>query len=311
MEGNDSFYVLSTNPAVETRIFGGLGSDRVEVGAQAPAVQADDLLGHTGLVRNSVESTVAGSWSGIPVDGIAAEILDDDAPALSVDTIGGTVVVGERTPAVYGTIRVRPTKVPTTDVEVTIVAPAIDINGRSRALELSLDDGVTWQTSVTLVFAAGSTAAQIVRVRAMFDNATEGDLLVPLQTMVTGRLTGTTASATATSLTAAGHAVLRPHAHRAPGRHHERHGRRPDPHHPRATPPTPSPSPPGPSLSTRRAAGWSAASASTPGSSSATPSSASSTTRSPASPWSCPPAASPWSSRSAAPAAPAPPTRCS
>ena len=29
------------------------------------------------------------------------------------------------------------------------------------------------------------------------------------------------------------HAVLRPLAHRAPGRHHERFGRRPDPHHPR------------------------------------------------------------------------------
>ena len=59
MEGDDVFHVLSTNPAIELSIFGGLGCDRVEVGSAAPAVQADDLLGHTGLIRHSVESTVA------------------------------------------------------------------------------------------------------------------------------------------------------------------------------------------------------------------------------------------------------------
>ncbi len=203
MEGDDRFFVVSTNPGVQTSIFGGLGSDRIEVGGQAPAVQANDLLGHSGLVRHSVESTVSGSWSGIPVDGIGAEILDDDAPALSVDTLGGTIVVGERTQTVTGTIRVRPTRAPTTEVEVTVVAPAVDINGRTRALELSLD-GVTWQTSVTLVFAAGSTTSQLLRVRATFDNAAEGDLLVPLQTMVAGRLSGAVASATATTLTVGG-----------------------------------------------------------------------------------------------------------
>ena len=32
MEGNDTFYVQSTNPTVETSLFGGMGSDRVEVG---------------------------------------------------------------------------------------------------------------------------------------------------------------------------------------------------------------------------------------------------------------------------------------
>ena len=48
MEGNDRFYVQSTNPNVETRIVGGLGSDTVEIAGHAPAVQADDLLGHSG-----------------------------------------------------------------------------------------------------------------------------------------------------------------------------------------------------------------------------------------------------------------------
>ena len=56
MEGNDKFYVQSTNPNVETRIFGGLGSDTIEVAGHADTVQADDLLGHSGIVPNSVEA---------------------------------------------------------------------------------------------------------------------------------------------------------------------------------------------------------------------------------------------------------------
>ena len=59
MEGDDTFVILSTNPNVETSVFGGLGSDRVEVAGAATPVQADDLLGHTGLVRSSVESSSA------------------------------------------------------------------------------------------------------------------------------------------------------------------------------------------------------------------------------------------------------------
>ena len=206
MEGDDSFTIVSTNPEVETSIFGGLGSDRVDVAGQAPAVQADDLLGHTGLIRTSIESTLSGSpWTGIPADGIGAEILDDDEPALSVETVGGSLVVDEHGPTVTGTIRVRPTFVPTTRVEVTLAAPAVDPTSTSRVryLQLSLD-GTTWQTSVTVVFEAGSTTSQELFVRASFDNSSEGERLVPLQTMVVGLLSGDVASASATGLTAVG-----------------------------------------------------------------------------------------------------------
>src|SRR5262249_43697654 len=37
-EGNDSFFVLSTDPTVETRLFGGLGSDRFIVGGDVPQI---------------------------------------------------------------------------------------------------------------------------------------------------------------------------------------------------------------------------------------------------------------------------------
>ena len=40
MEGDDTFFVQGTDPEVETSIYGGLGSDRVEVAGVATAVQA-------------------------------------------------------------------------------------------------------------------------------------------------------------------------------------------------------------------------------------------------------------------------------
>ena len=94
MEGNDRIYVQSTNPAVETYIFGGLGSDRIEVAGHAPAAQADDLLGHTGLVGTGVEST-NGTWNEVPVDDIAAEIIDKDAPGVVMTPRTGGVTVKE------------------------------------------------------------------------------------------------------------------------------------------------------------------------------------------------------------------------
>ncbi|MFZ1409933.1 MAG: hypothetical protein WAS07_00575, partial [Micropruina sp.] len=209
MEGDDIFYIVSTNDQVSTNVYGGLGSDRMEVAAQAPAVQSDDLLGHTGLIRHSVESTNPNSqWAGIPVDGIAAEILDDDESALVVETVGGGLVLNEATGALTGLIRLRATLVPTTDVEVTIAAPAIDptSTSRKRFVELSLD-GITWNTSVTVVLAAGSSATQTIHVRASFDNSTEGERLVVLQTMVTGRRSGTVATAGSTGITVSGSAL--------------------------------------------------------------------------------------------------------
>ncbi len=187
MAGDDVFHVLSTNPAVELAIFGGRGSDRVEVGSTAPAVQAGDLLGHTGLVRHSVESTVANSaWALLRVDGIATEIMDDEEPTIVLAPLGGSLTLTEG--GSTRTLAIRLTKAPTTTVQVTLVAPAVDpeSTSRSRAIELSVDGGATWQTSVTLVFAAGDTAQRSVLVRAVNDLAAEGEWFSPIDVIATG-----------------------------------------------------------------------------------------------------------------------------
>ena len=196
MQGRDTFYVLSTNPKVETALYGGLGSDRVEVGAAAPAVQANDYNGHTGLIRNTIESTgsLSTAWTRVRINGIAAEILDDDAPALVVSPIGGAVKESSGT-AITQQFTVRPTKAPDTWVYVTFSAPVLkDQPDITTAVQVSVNGGA-WGTTGTLVFAPGSVTPITVRVRAAFDLVSEGTLLVPLATAAVGALRGTVVAA--------------------------------------------------------------------------------------------------------------------
>ena len=185
MEGNDRFYVQSTNANVETRIVGGLGSDRVEIAGHAPAVQADDLLGHSGIVTASIE-TATGTWKGIPIDGIAADIADADAPEVVITPPTGGLTVNESSgTAPFG---VRLSQLPTGNVVVTVQAPAINLlsTSRVRGVELSVD-GITWGTTATLTFTtANYMTQQFIRVRAIIDAASEDLRTVVLQTSATG-----------------------------------------------------------------------------------------------------------------------------
>ena len=207
MEGDDVFYVLSTNALVETALYGGLGSDRIEIAGAAPPVQSDDFQGHTGLVRNSVEGagTLSTAWTNIPVNGVAAEIQDNDAPALIIVPVTPPLTVRESSgAAVTQTVSVRPTFASNTWIYVTLSSPVrSDDPSITTAVQLSLN-GSDWGTSVTLMFAPGSTAPTTFLVRAAFDLLSEGTLVTPLQTSVTGVLKGTGASYTANTLTKAG-----------------------------------------------------------------------------------------------------------
>ncbi len=188
MQGDDEIYVQSTNPLVETYIFGGLGSDKIEVAGRAPAVVADDLLGHSGLVFSGVESSDT-RWRGIPVDGIAAEIVDADAPAIVFDPPSGGVTVRERAgagvPATY-TVKLSKQPRPGETVTLTVNAPPEDPTkvSRNRAIELSLDGG-RWDFAVTIAFTAANwDTARTVQVRAIDDDGAEGETWTPIQTRV-------------------------------------------------------------------------------------------------------------------------------
>jgi Ca2+-binding RTX toxin-like protein len=168
---------------MQTRIFGGLGSDRISVGTAAPIVVADDLQGHSGIIENSVETTV-GNWIGIPVDGVATSITDNDAPAADIEQTGGSTVVYERG-STTDTFTIRLSKVPSSPVMLTISAPypsPDQLAAHAQTVLVSLD-GIHWSASVTVVL-SGSQMSQQVYVKAIDDAAAEGEQQVALQLLV-------------------------------------------------------------------------------------------------------------------------------
>ena len=81
--GDDRFFVLGTGAGFTTEIDGGLGSDFVSVLGPTPGngVIANDLLGHSGIITNDVESSdTTSSYNGLPVVGISANVADNDTP---------------------------------------------------------------------------------------------------------------------------------------------------------------------------------------------------------------------------------------
>ena len=103
--GDDRFFVLGTGPNFTTEIDGGLGSDAVFVEGPTPVngVISNTLLGHSGIITNSVESSAPlSSYNGIPVIGVSANVADNDTPGIVVvQTNGGSQVIQTSTPGSF------------------------------------------------------------------------------------------------------------------------------------------------------------------------------------------------------------------
>ena len=230
VEGNDRIYVQSTASNVAVEVYGGLGSDTIEVASNlVPTVigedgsatyapitaPADDLVGHSALIVHEIEH---GIGAGTTIDGIAAEVVDDDEAAVVVIESGGTTIVTERVSGstndfgayVTDTWEIRLTKQPDTKVRIdalTAILTLDQINGEFGPefnVELSLTgtDG-TWKTrGVRLVFDDTNWwLGQTIHVRAIIDTGQEGQTVTGVRQTVEGFLDGDVASgSTATTL---------------------------------------------------------------------------------------------------------------
>ncbi len=92
-EGNDRFFVMSTGNEVVTEIDGGLGSDTFFVGGNpsgAPvSVVSNDFRGHSGIILHSIEEGSDPAWLGTPIEGLSANIGDNEEEmALVVESLG-------------------------------------------------------------------------------------------------------------------------------------------------------------------------------------------------------------------------------
>ena len=182
-EGDDIFYVQSTNEAILTEVVGGLGSDTFQVaeGAQR-AVTSNDLLGHSGLILHDVESNdpvyQGPEGFGIAANGISANVGDADEPGIVISERNGFTRLAEGGALDWYTIVL--TRRPDEDVVVRAIAPnptneeeqrgeasfgvfntasgSNSEDGRSTALVFTADDW--WIPQTVYVHATSDEAAQ-------------------------------------------------------------------------------------------------------------------------------------------------------
>lgn len=101
-EGDDRFFILSTDSKIVTRVVGNLGTDFFFVQGPTPGngVISNDLLGHSGIITHNVTSSVVDSiFEGLKVIGISSNVADNDEPAIRItETDGFSRVVEGSTP---------------------------------------------------------------------------------------------------------------------------------------------------------------------------------------------------------------------
>jgi hypothetical protein len=155
-EGDDSFFVQSTDPNVLTEITGGLGSDTFSVGGDTPAVSSkssNDLKGHSGLIVHGVES-MDSNYQGIPVGGISANVADNDAPGIVVTPLIEELKLIEGGVAMLYTIVL--TRAPTSTVTIKALAPKLAPDETARGFE-------------TIIFQSGSAGSGVVATTVPVD----------------------------------------------------------------------------------------------------------------------------------------------
>jgi len=192
--GDDTFYVLGTKEGTDTVLHGGLGADTVVQGGLAESVplQSLDLRGHSGLIEHEVVTDDA-AYSKVAAKSLQVNVIDDDlghdqgtgdAVVLFVNAAGTAIVdpaaslQESATAPTAATYWLKPSGVPASDLDVTISAPPVPqeiLQAGGRAVLLSSDDGATWSESVTVRFAAGSTAVKGIRVWVPSDYIKQGD----------------------------------------------------------------------------------------------------------------------------------------
>jgi Ca2+-binding RTX toxin-like protein len=129
-EGDDRFFVQSTGIDIVTEIDGGLGSDTFFVGgnpSNAPvAVVSNDFRGHSGIILHSIEAGSDPTWLGAPIEGISANVGDnEESMVLITESLGSSRVIEGNTTggagAAFDGYGVRLSRAPTGTVRVRVV----------------------------------------------------------------------------------------------------------------------------------------------------------------------------------------------
>ncbi len=147
-EGDDHFYIQSTNEEILTQVVGGLGSDTFQIADGVErSVVSNDLRGHSGLILHDVESDdpfyQGPELDGIAVDGISTNVGDADEAGIVISQSEGFTRVSEGGVLDWYTVVL--TRRPNENVEVTVNAPELSPEGAAQGEDLVRvwhDDGM-------------------------------------------------------------------------------------------------------------------------------------------------------------------------
>ena len=166
-EGNDRFFVQSTDPDLVVKLVGGLGSDSFNVGGDAPPVISNDLLGHSGIISHIVVSEDP-NYDGIRVEGISANVADNDEPGIVLTQSEGESVVGTVNGTSisedFYTVILTHAPLPDEKVVVTALAPKeaenalikFKVNGELKDSVQLVFDSTNWNTYQKVSFVANA-----------------------------------------------------------------------------------------------------------------------------------------------------------
>ena len=177
--GDDRFFILGTSAGVLTKITGSMGSDTFFANGPTPDVVSNDLLGHSGLISHTVDSSFAfgaSDFSGIKVMGIAVNVADDDEPAIRITVSDGSSIVSQVDPLSRDHYTVALTRKPENDTRVVVTSRApegvkfvhdvgadgvLGNNGDSISFTFTADNWDVPQTAYFTGYQTGSAEIQV------------------------------------------------------------------------------------------------------------------------------------------------------
>ncbi|MCW2999090.1 MAG: type secretion target repeat protein, partial [Solirubrobacterales bacterium] len=188
MEGDDHFFVLSTNPNVITTIIGGEGSDTVDVGGDVTeTIVALSVEGVSGTINHSVTSNDP-AYNGVFAPGVRLNVAGAGTGTVIATQSGGDTTVTEGSLTASNDsytlqFAARPSTATVAYITVSAaLSSSADVGGQSVQVSI---DGNHWFDALVLTFDTSDTGGpndwdrvQTIFVHAVDDSAEEGDRIV-------------------------------------------------------------------------------------------------------------------------------------
>ena len=180
LEGNDTIFILGTNPNVVTTVIGGLGSDTIQVLGDVTLPIVSNEQGRSGVITQGLSSGDA-NFDDVGANGVAVNVLSAAGESrVKIEPTGAPLLTAEGgATASYFISLVSPdaAALASKPVYLTVSAGVVSTSDRSSggAGVLVSIDGTTFTNAVVLTF-DGATAGNKFKiwVQAIDDLAAEG-----------------------------------------------------------------------------------------------------------------------------------------